>query len=312
MTYKLKIFISWFTIVLLLSSCAGLQFKYATLNHAGYVDGIYNSNQSVKIDTLSYSQFKWKIQNNFQFRYDYAQYALSQPLSFDWNNRLLGFRYNRFNRWGSYYGYNYYWNRTQMWNDWAWNYNWHYNWGWNDPFWNRPWRNGYHMYGNYWNPYNPYLGYNSHFYPNYNYRQRSNRNVAYINGRRGSSNVIENRTNIRVRTPRSATSGNTLSVDEIADDIRVRVNKRRIINNNGDDKTIRSNPRIYLRPESSNNGGRSRVRENVPVKPVVPRQPSTVQPRQIRRGSGSPVPQQTRSSIQSSSQGRSSSIRRQN
>ena len=117
MNYKSKIFNSWFTIVLLLSSCAGLQFKYATLNHAGHVDGIYNSTGNVKIDTLSYSQFKWKIQNNFQFRYDYAQYALSQPLSFDWNNRLLGTRYN----WNSpYWSYNYYWNRTQMWHDWVW------------------------------------------------------------------------------------------------------------------------------------------------------------------------------------------------
>jgi hypothetical protein len=103
MTYKIKIFISWVIAVLFLSSCAGLQFKYAALNYAGHVDGIYNSTHTVKIDTLNEFQFRNKIRNDFQFRFDYAQYALSQPRSFDWNNRLLGFRYNRFNRWGSFY-----------------------------------------------------------------------------------------------------------------------------------------------------------------------------------------------------------------
>ena len=307
----LKIAAIYLTVVFLainINSCSSLQFKYSTLNHAGYVDGIYNSPSTIKIDTLSYSQFKWKLRNNFQFRYDYAQYALSQPRSFDWNNKLLGFRYNRFNNWrSSYYGYNNYWNRTQMWNDWAWDYPWFTPYRWSMFGFDR-W--GYHhMNYNYGWGY-PYYGdpYNWNYRPNYNRRT----NVAYINGRRGSNNVIENRVNVRVRTPRSATTGNTLSVDEIADDIRVRVNNRRIINNNSDDKTIRSNPRIYLRPESSNNGRRRGNGEIVPVKPVVPRQPSTVQPRQVRRGQRSPVLQQTRTRVQSNSQGRNGSSKRQN
>lgn len=290
----LKIAVIYLTVIFI-ASCSSLQLKYTTLNHAGYVDGIYNSPSVVKIDTLNEFQFRNKLRTDFNFRFDYAQFALSQPRSFDWNNRLLGFRFNNWR--SSYYGYNYYWNRDQMWNDWVWDYPWFTPYRWSMFGFDR-W--GYHhMNYNYRWDY-PYYGYNY----NWNYRPNYNRrtNVAYINGRRGSSNVIENRNNIRVRTPRSATVGNTL----------IRVNNRRTINNNDDDKTIRSNPRIYVRPESSNNGGRSRVRENVPVKPVVPRQPRTVQPRQVRGGSGSPVLQQTRTRVQSSSQGRSSSSRRQN
>lgn len=290
----LKIAVIYLTVIFI-ASCSSLQLKYTTLNHAGYVDGIYNSPSVVKIDTLNEFQFRNKLRTDFNFRFDYAQFALSQPRSFDWNNRLLGFRFNNWR--SSYYGYNYYWNRDQMWNDWVWDYPWFTPYRWSMFGFDR-W--GYHhMNYNYRWDY-PYYGYNY----NWNYRPNYNRrtNVAYINGRRGSSNVIENRNNIRVRTPRSATVGNTL----------IRVNNRRTINNNDDDKTIRSNPRIYVRPESSNNGRRSGVRENVPVKPVVPRQPRTVQPRQVRGGSGSPVLQQTRTRVQSSSQGRSSSSRRQN
>ena len=289
----LRIAVIYLTVIFL-AACSSLQFKYTTLNHAGYIDGIYNSPSTVKIDTLSYSQFKWKIRTDFQFRYDYAQYALSQPTSFDWNNRLLGFRTNRYNYWSPYTGYNYHWNRTQMWTDWAWDYpwftpnrwsmfgydrwgysNWHYNYGWNHPFYSNP--------------------YNWNYRPNYNRRP----NVAYINGRRGSNNVINNRTNVRVNQPRSATVGNTLT------------EPRRIIINK-DDQTIRNTPRVYQRPERSNNGRRSGIRQNIPTQPTRVRQPSQSQPRQIRRGSQPPVLQQAKTSGQSSSQGRSSSSRRKN
>ena len=265
MTYKFKIFISWFTIVLLLSSCAGLQFKYATLNHAGHVDGIYNSTGNIKIDTLSYSQFKWKIQNNFQFRYDYAQYALSQPLSFDWNNRLLGFRYNRFNRWGSYYGYNYYWNRTQMWNDWVWGYpyfsphrwspfgydRWGYNsYGWNNYGWNSWGWNGYQ--GNNW-------GWRYQM-NNYAWNNRYRRNTVYVNGHR-TSNRTSTRTVVNNTNRRTTPSVNTNNNNRT-----IRVNKPRInnprptINNNSRPRinntprptqTIRTTPRTSTR--STNN-----------------------------------------------------------
>ena len=302
----LKIAAIYLTVIFLAisaNSCSTLQFKYTTLNHAANLDGIYNGPSTIRIDTLSYSQFKWKLRNNFQFRYDYAQYALRQPRSFDWNNKLLGFRYNRFNNWrGYYYGYNYYWNRTEMWNDWAWDYPWFTPHRWSMFGYDR-WGYQYMNYNHRWD-YHPY---NWNYRPNYNRRT----NTVYTSGRRGSNNVIRNNTNVRVRTPRSATAGSTLSIDEIANDIKVKVKNRRIIINNND-QTIRNTPRGYGRPESSNNGGRSRVRENVPTQPVRVRQSSQPQPRQIRRGSGSPVLQQTRTSSQPSSQGRSSSSRTKN
>jgi len=100
------------------------------------------------------------LRNDFNFRYDFAQYALSQPESFDWRfnrmNRSIGFnrynRYNRYNRFNSYMGYSYSpWNRSQMWNDWVWGYpysngiGWSYSWNnnrWSSNSWNG-WGNGY-------------------------------------------------------------------------------------------------------------------------------------------------------------------------
>ena len=67
------------------------------------------------------------LRDDFNFRYDYAQYAKSQPISFDWNNRIL--RNNRFNRYnltidtvGVMELYDSYWNRDMMWDDWLWGY----------------------------------------------------------------------------------------------------------------------------------------------------------------------------------------------
>lgn len=85
----------------------------------------------------------------------------------------------------------------------------------------------------------------------------------------------------------------------------VRVNRNRY--------EVNANPiRSQRQTQSHNNGWRGRSRENVSPKPAVPRQPRTVQPRQIRRGSGSSVLQQYRSSQQSSGERRSSSSRREN
>ena len=79
-----------------------------------------------------------------------------------------------------------------------------------------------------------------------------------------------------------------------------------------DDQIIRINPRSNQPSQGRNNGRRSWSREVVPSQPTQPRQPRAVQPRQIRRGSGSPVLQQSRSSQRSSGEGRTSSSRRQN
>mgnify|MGYP003635863755 FL=1 len=115
----------------------------------------------INAETLSYSQLRWKLRTDFRFRYDYAQYAISQSQSFDWNNPLLNNRYNFYN---PYLGYSYYGNRTQMWNDWLWGFTPHRwspfgydRWGYN----NFGWSN-YHGWNNYygwnnWNTWNSHL-----------------------------------------------------------------------------------------------------------------------------------------------------------
>jgi len=280
-------------IAFLISSC-GVGFKYTTLNHAGHIDGIYSSND-IKIDTLNEFQVRNKLRTDFQFRYNFAQYALSQPTSFDWNNRILGNRYN-WNR--PYYGY--YWNRTQMWHDWVWGYpyftphrwspfgydRWGYgiHYGWNNHGWryNRYYNNGWNNYG--WSNLYGYRG-RVNYRPNYN--------------RRNNSNFVIEEDGVRWY---SSSSDNT--------NRRTNYNKRVIRNSN--DKTINNNPRGYSRPESNNNGGRSRIRENIPTQPVRTRQPNTIQPRQIRGGQRPPVLQQTRTSSQSNVKGRNGSSRGKN
>ena len=275
------------SLVLLLTSCAS--FQLSTLNHEPeYV--LEGTDVNINVIKNEF-QLRNLIRTDFNFRYDYAQYAISQPISFDWNNRLLNNRYNY---------YNPYYSRSQMWNDWVWGYT-----GWNS--WGSPHRwspFGYDRWG-----YNMYNGWNNHgwsfngwnngwnngyYGPNYN-RYRGT-NVAYHSGRRSGV----------VNTNGRAHAAMIQSTKE------VKVKKRRTVNTNNNDQTIRTNPRVYQRPESSGNGRGSRVRQVVPIKPIVPRQPRTIQPRQVRRGSQPPVPQQTRTSSSSNQQRRSSSTRRKN
>ena len=86
---KLILFIG----LLLLTGCS-TTYHLSTLNHDPIYDTVLVVPAGVQIDTLSSSQLRWKLRTDFRFRYDFAQYALSQPRSFDWNNRVLGNRYN--------------------------------------------------------------------------------------------------------------------------------------------------------------------------------------------------------------------------
>ncbi len=223
--------------ILLFTSC-GIGFQYTTLNHAGHIDGIYSSND-YKIDTLNDFQVRHKLRTDFNFRYDIAQYALSQPASFDWNNRLLGNRYN-WNR--PYWGYSYYWDRTQMWNDWVWGYP-YSNWGYNNWYsWNRP-----------------YWGWNNYGWNNWGWRQQMNNyawmyrnrpNTVRINGRRGSSN-IQNR----------VVTNNTNRTRVVTNKPRVITNKPRIVINN--------KPRINNSRPVFNNS-RPRINNNSrPSTPII-------------------------------------------
>ena len=98
---------------------------------------------------------EFELRTDFKFRYDFAQFAMRQPLTWHWNNRMFRFgsRYNRYNYWNPYYpysqNYNFTYTSTQMWNDWLWGMDsgyWWNNWNTN----HNNWYNGI-IYG--WNNY---------------------------------------------------------------------------------------------------------------------------------------------------------------
>ena len=183
---------------LLFTGCAS--FHLSTLNHDPIYDTVLVVPADVQVDTLTVSQLRWKLRTDFKFRYDFAQYALSQPRSFDWNNRVLGNRYNVYNPYNGF-GYSNYWSRDMMWNDWVWGYNsysshmwspfgydrWGYNsYSWNNHGWNSWGWNGY--YGNGW-------GWRQQM-NNYAWNNRNRPNTVRINGRRGSL-IESNRMSIK-------------------------------------------------------------------------------------------------------------------
>jgi len=89
----------------------GVQWQYSTLNTAGYVDTLRSEGYAVEeINTVS--QLRWKLRTDFNFRWDFAQYAMNQPYSWYFNN----FRYNY---WRPYNSFDMYWNSYSYWTDWA-------------------------------------------------------------------------------------------------------------------------------------------------------------------------------------------------
>ncbi len=231
----------------LLTSCAS--FQLTTYNHDplyGPDEVVLNVPSDVKIDTLSYSQLKWKLRTDFNFRWDFAQYAMDQPYSWYMSN----YSFNPFN------SFDMYWNRHSFWNEWAFNYPW-FNYGWNY---------GYGGYNSFYNPYRPWwyrsynpwnTWYNGPFNnPGYNVvwnSGRENSNIAYINGPRGSRGIPNN---------------------NIEDNIVTRYNKgrnSRTIDNSNENSTLNTivsnlrdkftNIRIYKNPNNvpvniNNNNGK--------------------------------------------------------
>ena len=255
--------------IFLFTSC-GVNWHVSTHNH----DPIYDDENYIKladdviVDTLSEFQFRNKLRTDIGFRLDFARYALSQPVSFDWNNRLLGRQYD--SRYNSYY-----WNRDQMWNDWAWGYTgwnswgsphrwspfgydrWGYNmnYGWNNHGWNYGWNNGFYNQG--W----PYWNNNVYGSPYW----RSNRqNTSYINGRRGSlrtttrnsrahSSMIESTK--RTTKPRRVIRTNTTPINNNITKPRRVIREKPVvpvIRNNNTRPVIRNNSRNNnIRPTST-------------------------------------------------------------
>ena len=254
---------------LLFTGCAS--FHLSTLNHDPIYDTVLIVPADVQVDTLTVSQLRWKLRTDFRFRYDFAQYALSQPRSFDWNNRVLGNRYNVYN---PYYGFGYsnYWSRDMMWNDWVWGYpygngiGWSYSWGnnsWSSNHWNSPygwnnyygWGNGYGWNNNGWN-----RGY------------RNGSNVSYNIGRRGSTMSIRDRIGQGAMIESSKRENRVIEEEKIvllANKLRKRVNNKNIrVYNNPNNPNINNNskPRVYVRPSNnSNNNTPPRIYTRPPV-----------------------------------------------
>ena len=283
---------------LFLSSCSS-QFYLSTLNN----DPIYSYDvvipisKDTKVDTInSFSELKWRLRTDFNFRWEFAQYAMNQPLSWYYNNPRLDGIWRPYNRFDVYFHSNWFWT------DWAWNYPYNYNrWGWNN------WNYTYHYYGwhNWYRPYRPWNNwYNGPWHsPGYNVIWNSSRqnNVAYINGRRGSRSIENTIISNRINNANDRPNNNNV-IDNIVNIYRNNGNSVRVYNNPNNfnnDQIIKPNNRTNWQTQSNNNGGRSWGREVIPSKPTSTWQSSSNQPRQIYRGSGS-------SSIQQSG-GRSSS-----
>mgnify|MGYP001415987313 CR=1 FL=1 len=248
-----------FILTFLFSSC-GVKFQYSALNYAGNIDGIYGESNKVvlkvpnktKIDTItSFSDLRWKLRTDFNFRYDFAQYAMNQPYSWYWNNPRLEGIWRPYNRFDVYFYSNWFWN------DWAFNYPFHHTWGWSNWYnWNRP----YYYYG--WN--RPYRPWNSWYQGPFN---NSGYNVVYNASRRGAlssnvnriSNNISNRLTVNRNKPR-------INVKKPISFPTINNNSRPRINNNNN-----SRPRI-------NNNSRPRINNNYNSRPSInsSRSPNTV------------------------------------
>lgn len=236
------------TAFILLSLCSCSTYRLSTLNY----DPVYGSEEvvltvpsDVKIDTInSYFQLRHKLRKDFNFRWDFAQYAMNQPLSWYYSNPRLEGIWRPYNRFDVYFYSNWFWS------DWAFNYPYSY-YGWNSWGWNRPW------YG--WNrPYNPWNNwYNGPWHnPGYNVvwnsSRRGERNIAYINGPRGSrgnsiisreNNNIENTIVRRYNKPRN----NNNNIDNIVNELRENYNVK---------------PRVYNNPNNVPNNGRPIINNN--------------------------------------------------
>ena len=238
-------------VLLLMNSCAS--FKLSTMHYDplyGPEEVVLEVPSDVKIDTLSFSQLRWKLRTDNTFRWNYAQYAMNQPLS--WYN--TNFRYSY---WRPFNSFDVYWNRHNYWYDWAFNYP--FQWGWS---WNR-WG-----YWNSWNRWNrPFYHWDSWYHgpwhnPSYNViwnSSRQNTNIAYVRGGRGSRFIdnsnsnIENTISRRYNNPRNNVDNNNLNniVDELRENYGV---KPRVYNNpnNVPNNNVRINNNNNIKPNWNN------------------------------------------------------------
>jgi len=226
-------------VLMMMMSCGA--FKVSTLHY----DPIY-TNVNGEIIEVNVVDNEWELnrllRDDFNFRYDFAQYAKSQPISFDWNNRILrNNRYNFNNRysWSNGWNMNSYWNRDMMWDDWLWgnsfmNNGMGFSYSWNNNSWS----------SNYWNsPYgwNTYYGWNTGWNGEYGRRVRNNeshnvsRRTTTRDIRAHAAIIQSTRTNIVIEKPlrRSNTTirRNTTTPTKVYNRIPVNTNRRVNTNN---------------------------------------------------------------------------------
>ena len=231
---------------LILSGCSSYQLALLNNDDPMYpVEYVIPIAEDTKIDTLSYSQLRWKLRTDFNFRWDYAQFAMNQP--YNWYSSFS------YNVWRPFNSFDVYFNRYDFWYDWAFNYP--YYWGyssWHNPWrhhWYRPYNWGYSWYSGPWHNQGYNIIWNS---------SRENSNIAYVSGRRGSRNFnignnsnIENTVSRRYNNPRQNVNNNN-NVDEIVN----------ILRNNG------NNVRVYNNPNNIPNN--NIIRNNNNSRPRVP------------------------------------------
>jgi len=274
-----------FLILVIFSGCAS--FQLSTINHDP-VYSIEGSDTEVKVIKNEFELARL-LRNDFNFRYDFAQYALSQPQSFDWRfnrmNRFMGFNRYGYNR--SYYsngwGYSSMWNRSQMWNDWVWGYpysngiGWSYSWNnnsWSSNSWNG-WGNGYGY--NAWHQLGGIYGRQQNVAYNSGRRMSSSdrRGIAAMGNSRIATTVKNNRVlnnNIRIiPKPVNTAIKNVVKIKRpIRNNIPVYNNPNRVIknnnipvirnNNNNNTRTVipRNTRTVVTRSTSNTRGGNSR------------------------------------------------------
>ena len=226
---------------LLLSGCSS--YRLATVSDDMYpVDYVIPVSNETKIDTIdSYFKLKYKLRTDFNFRWDFAQYAIQQPYSWYWSNPRLENFWRPFNRFDVYFYSNWFWS------DWAFNYPYNSYWGWNSwhnyhrPWYYRPYNWGYSWYDGPWH--------NSGYNVVWNSSRRNN--IANVIGPRGSrtnsiiprdNNNIENTIVRRYNKPRNNVINNI--VDELRENFNVK-------------------PRVYNNPNNVPNNSRPTINNNI-------------------------------------------------
>ena len=208
--------------ILFLTGCSST-YQLSSYYSDDPIYGVTQSGDSIRVDIIENDfEFNRKLRFDSKFRWNFAQFAQNQPLSWYYRN------FNQLGGWRSpYTPFDFYWNRYDFWWNWSVNMPFQFN-SWNSPwYWNR-WNNWYgwpHDY--YWN--SPFANRGGYGYvwndwrwrnriDNNYWEERNRRNVAYVNGRRGSTNSV-------VVTP----NNNSVVVPRLRNNTNVRINEGRRI-----------------------------------------------------------------------------------